>query len=163
SSPTITAVAERYQIRVRKFAGALPARRRLQRVGHSGGGRRGSSRTPNRWVRIVYDDGPGRGLAAGSRVCAKDTRTADFRSRLKGTMSVVRASRSPWGSTAGVIALLACWSSWAPNSARACISQLAPESRALAPGLWGGDHLRMVADRNGAQLEYDCATGTIDQ
>jgi len=29
-------------------------------------------------------------------------------------------------------------------------------------GLWGAEHLELVADSEGAQLEYDCAVGTID-
>ena len=37
------------------------------------------------------------------------------------------------------------------------------ERRSMLPGLWGGDHVQMVVSRNGARLEYDCATGTIDQ
>jgi len=36
-------------------------------------------------------------------------------------------------------------------------------SALLAPGLWGGAHVRMVVDRSGARLEFDCAEGTIDQ
>jgi hypothetical protein len=33
----------------------------------------------------------------------------------------------------------------------------------LAPGLWGGEHVRLVVDRSGARLEYDCAESTIDK
>ena len=29
-------------------------------------------------------------------------------------------------------------------------------------GLWGAEHLELLADRYGALLEYDCASGTID-
>ena len=29
-------------------------------------------------------------------------------------------------------------------------------------GLWGAEHLELVADSDGALLEYDCAIGTID-
>ena len=29
-------------------------------------------------------------------------------------------------------------------------------------GLWGAEHLELLADRYGAHLEYDCASGTID-
>jgi hypothetical protein len=32
----------------------------------------------------------------------------------------------------------------------------------LAPGLWGGEHVRMVVSESGARLEYDCADSTID-
>lgn len=34
---------------------------------------------------------------------------------------------------------------------------------ALAPGVWGGDHLRMVVSDTGARLEYECAESTIDR
>ena len=34
---------------------------------------------------------------------------------------------------------------------------------ALAPGLWGGDHLRMMVSDTGARLEYECAESTIDR
>ena len=33
----------------------------------------------------------------------------------------------------------------------------------MAPGLWGGDHVRMMVSRIGARLEYDCADSTIDR
>src|SRR6266508_1184386 len=39
----------------------------------------------------------------------------------------------------------------------------AAESRSMAPGLWGGDHVRMTVSRTGARLEYDCADSTVDQ
>ena len=29
-------------------------------------------------------------------------------------------------------------------------------------GLWGAEHLELLAESNGALLEYDCASGTID-
>ncbi len=33
----------------------------------------------------------------------------------------------------------------------------------LAAGVWGGQHIRMEVTDDGAQLDYDCAHGTIDQ
>src|SRR5204863_10104476 len=36
-------------------------------------------------------------------------------------------------------------------------------SRRVAPGLWGGEHVRMEVSDLGARLEYDCAGGTIDR
>lgn len=33
----------------------------------------------------------------------------------------------------------------------------------IAPGLWGGNHVRMIVTDAGARIEYDCATGTIDE
>lgn len=43
------------------------------------------------------------------------------------------------------------------------IAVLVSSAGPLAPGLWGGAHLRMVVNRSGARLEFDCAEGTIDQ
>jgi hypothetical protein len=40
---------------------------------------------------------------------------------------------------------------------------VAGEARRVAPGLWGGHHVRMMVSDEGARLEYDCAGGTIDQ
>jgi hypothetical protein len=31
------------------------------------------------------------------------------------------------------------------------------------PVIWGGDHVRLEVTRNGAELEFDCATGTITE
>jgi hypothetical protein len=76
-------------------------------------------------------------------------------------MSIDQRSRSPRGSRVVVMALLACSSAWAPGSARGDMQSA--ELRTMTPGVWGGDHIRMVISREGAQLEYDCATGTIDQ
>lgn len=38
---------------------------------------------------------------------------------------------------------------------------LTSETPSPVTGEWGGVHLGLVADGAGAQLEYDCATGTI--
>lgn len=32
----------------------------------------------------------------------------------------------------------------------------------VTPGDWGGEHIGLVVTTNGATIEYDCATGTID-
>jgi hypothetical protein len=34
---------------------------------------------------------------------------------------------------------------------------------AVQPTMWGGDHVRMTVNENGAELEFDCATGTITE
>ena len=34
---------------------------------------------------------------------------------------------------------------------------------AAQPVIWGGDHVRLEVTRNGAELEFDCATGTITE
>lgn len=33
----------------------------------------------------------------------------------------------------------------------------------LAPGVWGGEHLRMEVSEGGARLEFDCGAGEIRQ
>ena len=71
---------------------------------------------------------------------------------------------SQWrGSNALVIALLAVWTPVVRNAARAYGPPQAAQSRRMASGLWGGDHVRMMVSRTGARLEYDCADSTIDQ
>ena len=32
---------------------------------------------------------------------------------------------------------------------------------ALAPGVWGGEHIRLEVTESGANVEYDCAHGTV--
>lgn len=39
---------------------------------------------------------------------------------------------------------------------------VAGQTRQLPPGLWGGEHVRMVVSTRGALLEYECASGKID-
>ena len=36
----------------------------------------------------------------------------------------------------------------------------APE--ALTPGVWGGEHIRFEVTERGANVEYDCAHGTVE-
>ena len=33
----------------------------------------------------------------------------------------------------------------------------------VPPGDWGGQHIGMVVNNSGATIEYDCASGTIDE
>ena len=66
-------------------------------------------------------------------------------------------------SNALVIAILAVCSPVVRNAARAYAPPQAAQSSRMAPGLWGGDHVRMMVSRTGARLEYDCADSTIDQ
>ena len=71
---------------------------------------------------------------------------------------------SQWrSSNALVIVLLAVWSPVVQNAARADGPPQAAQLRHMAPGLWGGDHVRMMVSRTGARLEYDCADSTIEQ
>ena len=54
-----------------------------------------------------------------------------------------------------------------------CASQMKPshqaQSRPAAPakavpnGVWGGEHLRMEVNDSGADIEFDCARGSISQ
>ena len=66
-------------------------------------------------------------------------------------------------SSALVIALLAVCAPVVRNAARAYGPPQAAQLRRMAPGLWGGDHVRMMVSRTGARLEYDCADSTIDE
>src|SRR5258705_6521418 len=69
-----------------------------------------------------------------------------------------------WGtSNVLVVALLTLCSPVIRSEARGHSPGPAAESRPMAPGLWGGNHLRMTVSRIGARLEYDCADSTIDQ
>ena len=71
---------------------------------------------------------------------------------------------SPWlGSNVLVIALLAVWTPVIQNAARAYGPPQAAQLRRIMPGVWGGDHVRMMVSRTGARLEYDCAESTIDE
>lgn len=38
-----------------------------------------------------------------------------------------------------------------------------PLTGPVRPGDWGGEHIGLVVTANGAIVEYDCASGTIDQ
>ena len=37
------------------------------------------------------------------------------------------------------------------------------KAEAVQRGTWGGDHIRLEVTDRGAEVEYDCAHGTIDQ
>lgn len=37
------------------------------------------------------------------------------------------------------------------------------QSRGVAQGLWGGEHIRLEVTDAGARLEYDCGHGSIDE
>jgi len=38
-----------------------------------------------------------------------------------------------------------------------------PEKKAVAPGTWGGAHLRMEVSESGAELEFDCGSALISE
>jgi len=38
-----------------------------------------------------------------------------------------------------------------------------PLTGPVKPGDWGGEHIALVVTANGASVEYDCASGTVDQ
>jgi hypothetical protein len=37
-----------------------------------------------------------------------------------------------------------------------------PDTREVARGTWGGDHVRLEVGEKGAELDFDCAHGSID-
>ena len=41
--------------------------------------------------------------------------------------------------------------------------QADPLLKSIAPGSWGGEHIRMIVTAVGATVGYDCARGTIDE
>ena len=56
----------------------------------------------------------------------------------------------------------------AAGAALALVVSLAPvgctnPTPVIAPGPWGGSHLRMDVSSAGARLEYDCAEGVIEE
>ena len=67
------------------------------------------------------------------------------------------------GASVALTALLACSSPSTPRVDQGVGGAPAEDSARLPPGLWGGDHIRMEINGEGARLEFDCATGTIDQ
>jgi hypothetical protein len=66
-------------------------------------------------------------------------------------------------SHARTIAMLALVGSFALRAAWAHDLSQVDRSRQVPPGLWGGEHVRMVVSSSGALLEYDCANGKIDR
>jgi hypothetical protein len=49
------------------------------------------------------------------------------------------------------------------KAARPPQSSAAAPAKAVPNGVWGGDHIRMEVSDSGADLEFDCATGSISQ
>lgn len=50
------------------------------------------------------------------------------------------------------------------NSCRASKATNMPENNSTIPvGVWGGQHIRLQVTERGAEIEYDCAHGTIEQ
>jgi hypothetical protein len=80
-------------------------------------------------------------------------------------MTFSRGRSSQWRiSNALIIALLAVCSPVVRQTARTYAPpEAAAQLRRMAPGLWGGDHVRMMVSRTGARLEYDCADSMIDE
>jgi hypothetical protein len=44
----------------------------------------------------------------------------------------------------------------------AACGEVSSQAGTKIEGLWGAEHLELIADNEGALLEYDCAVGTID-
>jgi hypothetical protein len=64
---------------------------------------------------------------------------------------------------ARTIAILAFFGSFALGIAWADGLPPAAQRRQVPPGLWGGEHVRMMVSTRGTLLEYDCASGKIDR
>ena len=48
-------------------------------------------------------------------------------------------------------------------SVASCGAPMAADQPIVAPGSWGGDHIRVDVTPAGAMIEYDCAHGTMDE
>jgi hypothetical protein len=49
------------------------------------------------------------------------------------------------------------------NSCRDSKATSMPNDNSIQVGVWGGDHIRLQVSDKGAEIEYDCARGTIEQ
>jgi hypothetical protein len=49
------------------------------------------------------------------------------------------------------------------GASRPAQSVPAAPSKAVPNGVWGGEHIRMGVNNNGADIEFDCARGSISQ
>jgi hypothetical protein len=49
------------------------------------------------------------------------------------------------------------------KASRPAQSSPAGPAKAVANGVWGGEHIRMDVSDSGADIEFDCARGTISQ
>jgi hypothetical protein len=49
------------------------------------------------------------------------------------------------------------------NASRPAQSSPAALTKAVPNGVWGGEHIRMEVNDSGADIEFDCARGSISQ
>jgi hypothetical protein len=49
------------------------------------------------------------------------------------------------------------------KASRPAQSSAAAPSKAVPNGVWGGEHIRMEVNDSGADIEFDCARGSISQ
>jgi len=49
------------------------------------------------------------------------------------------------------------------KTSRPARSSAADPAKAVTNGVWGGEHIRMEVNDSGADIEFDCATGSISQ
>ena len=49
------------------------------------------------------------------------------------------------------------------KASRAAQSGAATPAKAVSNGVWGGEHIRMEVNDSGADIEFDCARGSISQ
>ncbi len=64
----------------------------------------------------------------------------------------------------GAASLTLMMLSWQSGSCRSGEAGVMPEEQTqrVPTGTWGGDHIRLEVTETGAQIEYDCAHGTIE-
>ncbi len=105
-------------------------------------------------VRVLSDNVPSRGQVPAT--------IAEGR-LLNISMTRSKSRRRGFPTRAGAVASLALLGSFAMPIASADGLSPAAQKRQVPPGLWGGEHVRMIVSRTGALLEYDCASGKIDR
>jgi hypothetical protein len=49
------------------------------------------------------------------------------------------------------------------KTSRPAHSSAAAPTKEVPSGVWGGEHIRMEVNRSGADIEFDCARGSISQ
>lgn len=64
---------------------------------------------------------------------------------------------------AHIVAALIAIAMVVPVPGNTTTAQLDAESsaRTISSGVWGGEHIRMDINKDGAEIEFDCASGTI--
>ncbi|HVF42533.1 MAG TPA: hypothetical protein VM936_05965 [Pyrinomonadaceae bacterium] len=80
------------------------------------------------------------------------------------TKTVVLVSALAFGlAVAGLAQAAACGTRGAAGKVSDLKNSEAAKGERLAPGAWGGNHIRMEVSEAGATVEFDCARGRIDR